>query len=90
MEIKIIEEKKGKIMFEIDKSHTFCNALKAELWNDSHVKSAGYSVKHPLISKPVIILETDGADTKKTLIAAAQRLKKTCEKFEEGFNKEVK
>ena len=90
MEIKIIEDKKDRLLFELDETHTLCNVLKAELWNDSHVKSAGYSIKHPLISKPEIIVETDGADPRKTAIAAAQRLKKTCEKFEEGFNKEVK
>ena len=91
MEIKILEDKKNKLIFETDLSHTFCNVLKKELWNDSHVKVATYSIRHPLISKPRMIIETDGSETaKNTLLAAVQRLKKASEKFKKEFSKEVK
>lgn len=85
MDIKILEDKKNRLIFEIDASHTFCNALKRELINDNHVKNTGYNVKHPLVSKPAFIVETDGADTRKTLASAAQRLKKSCEKIGSGL-----
>jgi DNA-directed RNA polymerase subunit L len=85
MDIKVIEDKKNKLIFEIDASHTFCNALKVELANDSHVKNVGYNIKHPLVSKPAFIVETDGADPRKTLTAASQRVKKLCEKAEAGL-----
>lgn len=92
MEIKIIEDKKNKIIFESDElGHTFCNLLKKELLNDKNVKVATYSVAHPLTSSPRMIVETDsGSDPKKALLAAVQRIKKISEKFNKEFSKEVK
>lgn len=91
MELKVQEDKKNKIEFElINANQSFCNALRKELWNDSHIKAAGYMIKHPLIGSPHFIVETDGADTKKTLISASQRLKKTAEKFESEFSRAIK
>ena len=91
MKIDILEEKKDKIIFELkDASHTICNALKNELWNDKHVKVATYAVKHPLVNVPKMIVETDGEKPRKVVADAAKRLKKTCEKFESEFSKEVK
>ncbi|MBS3097981.1 DNA-directed RNA polymerase subunit L [Candidatus Woesearchaeota archaeon] len=91
MEIKVIEDKKNRIIIEFgDRDHTFCNVLKNELVNDSHVKIAGYNVKHPLVGKPQIIVETDGADPRRALTDAAERLKKLVERFEKEFVKEVK
>ena len=92
MKLKILEDKKNKLVFESeDLGHTICNVLKKELWNDSHVKVATYSIRHPLVSKPRMIVETDGSETSKAaLLAAVQRLKKVSEKFRKEFSKEVK
>lgn len=91
MEIKVLEEKKDKIIFELKGAgHTICNALKSELWNDKHVKTATYAVKHPLVNVPKMIVETDGENPRKVIIDATKRLKKTCEKFESDFSKEIK
>ena len=78
MEIKILEESKGSIKIEVEgEDHTLANALRNELWNDSHVIIAGYNIDHPLIGNPVIIVETDGKEEpKKALQAAVERLKK--------------
>lgn len=82
MEIQILEDKKNKLVFEIKgEGHTLSNALRKELWNDEHVKAAAYAVEHPLIETPRFVLETDGADPRKTLQAAAKRLLKTVEKI---------
>ena len=81
MEINIIEEKKNRLVFEITgEGHTLSNALRQELLNDEHVKTAAYTIDHPLIEKPRFVLETDGADPKKTLISAAKRVQKELEK----------
>jgi len=92
MKLKILEDKKNKLVFESEGlGHTICNVLKKELWNDGHVKVATYSVRHPLVSKPRMIVETDGDETPKAaLLAAVQRLKKVSEKFRKEFSKEVK
>ncbi|MBI4141800.1 DNA-directed RNA polymerase subunit L [Candidatus Woesearchaeota archaeon] len=82
MELKIVEDKKNRFVFKIiGEGHTLCNALKQELLNDDHVKVATYAVEHPLINEAVFVLETDGADTRKTISAAIKRLDKTLEKL---------
>ena len=82
MEITIIEEKKNKLVFELKgEGHTLSNAVRKELWNDEHVKGAAYAIEHPLIEVPRFILETDGADPSKTVVAAAKRLQKIVEKI---------
>ncbi|MBW2977825.1 DNA-directed RNA polymerase subunit L [Candidatus Woesearchaeota archaeon] len=92
MEIKIVEESKNKMIIELKgETHTFCNALKKELWNDKHVKIAGYNIAHPLVGVPKIVVETDGKEApKKALTEAAKRLGKKADKFKQAFVKGVK
>lgn len=82
MELKIVEENKNRFVFKIiGEGHTLCNALKQELRQDDHVKIATYAVEHPLINEAHFILETDGAEPRKTVSAAIKRLDKTLEKL---------
>ena len=68
-----------------------CNILKLELQNDKHVKIATYSIRHPQISVPQMIVETDGeVSPRNALTSAVQRLHKANEKFKKEFLKEVK
>ena len=92
MEIKILDDKKNKLVIEVKGAdHTLCNAIKTELWNDKHVKIATYSIKHPQISMPQIIVETDGElSPRNALINAAERLQKNNAKFKKEFIKEVR
>ena len=92
MEIKILDDKKNKIIIEVKGAdHTLCNALKTELWNDKHVKIATYSIRHPQISVPQVIVETDGEESpRNALINAVQKLHKTNEKFKKEFLKEIR
>ena len=76
MKIKVIKKEKNKLELEIvGEDHTFCNTLRKELWNDKDVKIAGYNIEHPLISNPVLTIETEKKDPKKVLEAAIKRLK---------------
>ena len=92
MEIKILDDKKNKLIAEVKGAdHTLCNILKSELWNDKHVKTATYSIRHPQISVPQMIIETDGElSPKNAIINAVQRLHKTNEKFKKEFLKEIR
>ena len=83
MKINIVEEKKNKFVFEVDGAgHTFINLLKNELWNDQHIKIATYTIKHPTVSSPKMIVETDGDESPRADIASdIGRLKKTSDKF---------
>jgi len=89
MELKIIEEKKNNLVFEIiGEDHTLFNALRSELNNDNTVKIAGYNVSHPFIANPRMIIETGSSETpKKALQSAIKRLVKKNEKLLKGFKK---
>ena len=89
MELKVHEHTKKRMVFDlVGADHTFCNALKKELWKDSAVRAAAYRVEHPLIGIPRFIVETNGQkDTKAVLRAAANRLKKHNKDFLSLFKK---
>ncbi len=88
MEFNVLEDKKNRLVFEIDGiGHTYINILKNELWNDEHVKVATYIIKHPQVSKPKFILETDrDRSPKAALNGAVGRLKKLSEKFKKEMS----
>lgn len=91
MEIKVLEESKNKLIIELEgEDHTLANLLKKELWNDEHVKTSGYSVEHPLIGRPKIVVETDGKESPRdALKAASERLSKENDKFKKAVAKEL-
>lgn len=92
MEVKILNDKKNKLIIEVEGSdHTLCNALKSELWNDKHVKVATYSIRHPQISMPQIVVETDGEESpRNALMNAVERLHKTNAKFKKEFGAAIR
>lgn len=83
MEIKVIESKKSKFVFEMPgEDHTICNALRDELWNDSEVKASGYHIEHPLVASPKMVVETTTKkEAKKAVMDAIKRLKKNNDKI---------
>ncbi len=87
MEIKILEEKARRLVFELDSDHGFCYVLKSELQKTKGVNIATYAIDHPLVSKPKFIVETDtSAEPKAALKKAIEKLKKQAA----DFKKEVK
>ena len=91
MEIKKIKDTKNKLVVEIaGVSHGFCNMLKEKLLEDSHVKVATYRVEHPLVNIPKFMLETDGADPKKTMLAAVAKLKTFADKTKKDLASALK
>lgn len=92
MELSIVKQGKNKLVLEIKgESHTFCNVLKTELWNDKHVTVASYNISHPLEKIPFLTVETDGDETPQAAIsAAAKRISKDAEKFKDLVTKNLK
>lgn len=86
MELNIVEEDKNKLTFEIEgEDHTFCNLLKDQLNNDKDVKSASYKIKHPLVNKVTMFVETSGKEPKKALKDAVKSIQKDADKFAASF-----
>lgn len=87
MELKVLEQKKHRTVFELPGAdHTFCNALKQELWNDEQVTVSTYTVSHPLIGVPKFVIESKG-DVSDALRDAAKRLQKRNKDFLTAFSK---
>lgn len=84
MELKVIEAEKGMLKLEIvGEDHTFCNILRKELWQDKDTEIAGYTIKHALVSNPILVVESK--DARKALIETANRLKKKNDEFLKKF-----
>jgi len=82
MEIKILEEKKNRLVFVIEGDrHTYTNALRSELAADKHVTVAGYHIEHPLAGNPKFVVETEGANAKEVVTEALKRLSKQASKL---------
>ncbi len=92
MEISIVSQERDKVELGMrGGTHTCCNYLRKELWNDSATKIAGYNIEHSLTGYPVLILETDEkSDTKKILQKAVERLKKQNKELRDQFKKVLK
>ncbi|MEK6834996.1 MAG: DNA-directed RNA polymerase subunit L [Nanoarchaeota archaeon] len=86
MEIKILKDEKNRIEFEIiGEDHTFCNAVRDELWNQEDVEISAYNIKHPLISNPVMLVEVSKGDPKKALQNTVSSLKKKVKEIKDNF-----
>ena len=86
MELKVIERSKTLLKLEVKgEDHTLLNSIRKELWNDKDLNLAGYHLEHPLVSSPVLIIETKGKDAKKVLTNAIDRLKEKNEEAAKQF-----
>ncbi len=88
MEVKVLEKSKNLLKIElVGEDHTFCNALRKELWNDKDVKVSGYELTHSLVSKPIIIVETTSKNPKTALLDAVKRMKSANDDMRSAFKK---
>lgn len=75
MELKILEDKKGRVVFELEGAdHTLANVLKERIALEKGVTACAYNVEHPLVSNPKFVVEAD--DVKKAIANAIDSLKK--------------
>tara|TARA_Y100000310_G_scaffold343707_1_gene452617 strand:+ start:25270 stop:25542 length:273 start_codon:yes stop_codon:yes gene_type:complete len=88
MELNVLEESPKQLIAEVKGAdHTLLNALKTELWTNKHVKTATYSIDHPLVGVPKIVIETDGEKPRKALSDAASKLADSASKLRKEFKK---
>lgn len=88
MEIKVLEKEKTRLKLEfVGKTHTMCNLLANELWNDKDIAVAGYNLDHPVVSNAVLILETTKGDATKALLDAIVRVEKENKEFLSSIKK---
>jgi DNA-directed RNA polymerase subunit L len=84
MKLTVLEKKKNSLFFEIEADHTFCNALKKELWNDKSVTVSGYTNEQVDVGNPSFLVESS-EDPQKAVLDAIKRLKKKNTDFLKAF-----
>jgi len=90
MEIKVIEDTKNRFKVElVGKTHTLCNLLSKELWNDKDIAVSGYTLEHPN-ANAVLTVETEKGDSKKALVDAINRIEKINKEFSTKFKNAAK
>lgn len=92
MELEILEKEKTKMKVKvIGEGHSFCNALRNKLHEDSAVLTAAYEIKHPLISDPIIHLRvSEGEAPEEVLNRVVGKLAEDYEEIQEKLEKELK
>lgn len=91
MQLRVLEKEPNKIVIEVNgEGHTLCNLLESVLLEDEDVKLASYNISHPLVAKPVIIVQTKEnkspeAALKETVEKILERGRKLKEEFEKAF-----
>lgn len=88
MELNIREDTKTKLVFDLKgETHTFCNALKAELQQVKGVFIVTYKIDHPLIGLPTFHLETKGIEPRQAVKQALSSLAHKAKEFQKEVSK---
>ena len=86
MELVLLEKDKQRIKFEIKgEEHSFCNALRKEIWQGKDVDISGYHIAHPQVSEPVFVVQAKKGDVQTVVDAAVDRLQKTTAELKKAF-----
>lgn len=89
MEINITEQGKNRLQATfVGADHTVCNVVANELWADKSVKAAAYTIDHPLVGKPKMVIDTDGKNPIESIVDACKRVKKMNAELLKSVDKE--
>jgi len=91
MEIKILELNADsvKILF-VGESHTYMNALTAEIITDPRVDVASYNAPFDFTDPELYVSTKDGVEPVSVIIDAARRLHANCAEFMDAIEKSKK
>lgn len=96
MNVKVLKKTADEMKIEIEgEGHTFCNLLAQMLLEDEAVETANYTIKHPLISNPVVYVRMkEGRKPARmpqtALREAAEKIGNCCKEFGASFEKASK
>jgi DNA-directed RNA polymerase subunit L len=78
MEFEVLENKQKRLVVVLHGAdHTICNVLVDALWQESGVTNVAYTIDHPLVGKPRIVIETSSTHPKDVLVSAIKKVKKS-------------
>jgi DNA-directed RNA polymerase subunit L len=86
MRVTILEKDKDKVKLELD-DLTLVNLLNENLWKGK-IDYSAYSVDHPYLSKPVLVVSSK--EPKKSLVNAAEQIIADAQALKKKFQREAK
>lgn len=86
MRVTVLEKDKDKLKIELD-DLTLVNLINENLWK-GRINYSAYSVDHPYLSKPVLVVSSK--DPKKSLVDAAERIIADARDLKKKFQHETK
>lgn len=88
MKLKKVEDKKNKLVVEVEgEGHTFLNLLRENCW-EAGAEQASYMMEHPKLSEPQITVR--GKNPKKILKKASKITEKQAKEMKKKLNKKLK
>ena len=88
MHVTILKEEKDILELQFnEETHTFCNLLRKELWENADLEAASYNLKHPLIATPHFIVKMKTGKPRKAVQEALNSLKKQSKELRTQLNK---
>jgi DNA-directed RNA polymerase subunit L len=92
MKIKVLERTSNKLKIEIEGvGHSFCNVLQKALLDEDGIDITGYNQPHPLVSNPIVYVQTKGQLKPEIAIQnAVKRIRKQNKDFRKIFEKALK
>ena len=70
MNVEIIEEKEGTMKVRVDDTSTLVNLLNENIWKQK-IDYSAFSIDHPYMSKPVIVVKSK--NPRKSILDAAEQ-----------------
>lgn len=88
MQLKVLEKGKDSLKVEVaGETHTLLNLLRENAWK-AGAKQASYSIRHPYISQPELMVIA--SDPEKTLASSAQMTTDQAQDFAAAFKRALK
>ena len=92
MKVRVLKKSQNELRLEVEgEGHTFCNVIQKALLEDERVDLAGYSIRHPLTSCPVIYVRTKGQSKPETALKdAVEEVQKETGSFRTALERALK
>jgi len=87
MKLRVLKQTGRRLELEVEgEDHSLLNLLTKTMLKMNHVKFAAYRIDHPLVGKPVVIIETDGEIPPiEAMKRGLEEIKKLSREFMEKF-----
>ncbi len=85
VEMKVIENEKGKLKVEISDNSTIVSMVNDQIWNQKGVDVSTFSTGHPYLGKPTLLVR--GKEPEKAVVEAAEKVSESIKSLRKQLEK---